>query len=46
MVGKDRNKDYLDQIYYAIGNLYISRKDTANAIPNYILAAQKAPVTV
>lgn len=42
MVGKDRNKDYLDQIYYAIGNLYISRKDTANAIPNYILAAQKS----
>lgn len=29
------NKEYLDQIYYAIGNLYISRADTANAIANY-----------
>ncbi len=42
MTSLDRNKDYLDQIYYAIGNLYISRKDTANAVSNYILAAQKS----
>ncbi len=33
------NKEYLDQIYYAIGNLYLSRRDTTNAIANYILAA-------
>lgn len=38
----DRNKDYLDQIYYAIGNLYLSRRDTVNAISNYVLAAQKS----
>lgn len=38
----DRNKDYLDQIYYAIGNLYLSRKDTAKAVQNYVLAAQKS----
>lgn len=34
------NREYLDQIYYAIGNLYLSRRDTANAITNYELAAK------
>lgn len=38
----DRNKDYLDQIYYAIGNLYLSRADTAQAISNYLLAISKS----
>lgn len=38
----DRNKEYLDQIYYAIGNLYLSRKDTANAIKHYALAVEKS----
>lgn len=38
----DRNKEYLDQIYYAIGNLYLSRKDTVNAIRNYALAVEKS----
>jgi len=42
MVRYDRNKEYLDQIYYAIGNLYLSHKDTANAITNYELAAEKS----
>lgn len=42
MTRLDRNKDYLDQIYYAIGNLYLSRNDTANAIKNFILAAEKS----
>ncbi|MCM1076300.1 MAG: tetratricopeptide repeat protein [Bacteroides sp.] len=42
MTRYDRNKEYLDQIYYAIGNLYLSRRDTANAIENYILAAEKS----
>ncbi|WP_304644509.1 tetratricopeptide repeat protein [uncultured Duncaniella sp.] len=42
MTRYDRNKEYLDQIYYAIGNLYLSRRDTANAIANYILAAEKS----
>lgn len=36
------NREYLDQIYYAIGNLYLSRKDTLNAIANYELAAEKS----
>lgn len=42
MAKYDRNKDYLDQLYYAIGNLYLSRRDTAKAIENYILANEKS----
>lgn len=42
MVRYDRNKEYLDQIYYAIGNLYLSRRDTTRAIENYELAAEKS----
>lgn len=42
MVRYDRNKEYLDQVYYAIGNLYLSRGDTLNAIANYELAAEKS----
>ncbi len=42
MLRYDRNKDYLDQIYYAIGNLYLSRGDTTNAIENYVQAAKKS----
>ena len=38
----ERNKEYLDQIYYAIGNLYLSRGDTAEAKKNYILAVEKS----
>ena len=42
MTRYDRNKDYLDQIYYAIGNLYLSHGDTLSAIENYRLAAKKS----
>lgn len=42
MTRYDRNKEYLDQIYYAIGNLYLSRNDTTNAIANYIIAGEKS----
>ena len=42
MTRYDRNKPYLDQIYYAIGNLYLNRRDTARAIENYTLAAEKS----
>ena len=42
MTRYQRNIDYLDQIYYAIGNLYLSRKDTADAKANYILAVEKS----
>lgn len=42
MTRYDRNKEYLDQVYYAIGNLYLSRGDTAKAIENYEIAAEKS----
>ncbi|MCM1451834.1 MAG: hypothetical protein NC102_06220, partial [Clostridium sp.] len=42
MAKYDRNKDFLDQIYYAIGNLYLSRGDTASAIENYAQAVAKS----
>jgi TolA-binding protein len=42
MTRYDRNKEYLDQIYYAIGNLYLSREDTVHAVENYVLAAEKS----
>lgn len=42
MARYDRNKEYLDQVYYAIGNLYLSRGDTTNAIANYELAVEKS----
>lgn len=42
MARYDRNKEYLDQVYYAIGNLYLSRADTLKAIENYELAAEKS----
>ena len=43
MTRYDRNKEYLDQIYYAIGNLYLSHGDTATAIENYKLSIEKSP---
>lgn len=42
MVHYQRNKEYLDQIYYAIGNLYLSRKDTTEAEKSYAEAIEKS----
>lgn len=42
MTRYDANQEYLDQIYYAIGNLYLSRRDTTHAIDNYRLATEKS----
>ena len=42
MTRYDRNKEYLDQVYYAIGNLYLTHGDTLSAIENYKLAAEKS----
>ena len=42
MTRYDRNKDYLDQVYYAIGNLFLTHGDTAKAVENYKLAAEKS----
>lgn len=38
----ERNREYLDQIYYAIGNLYMSKQDTTEAVKNYLLAVNKS----
>ena len=35
MAANDNNKEYLDQVYYAIGNIYLVQKDTVNAIAAY-----------
>lgn len=35
MASNDNNKEYLDQVYYAIGNIYLAAKDTMNAISAY-----------
>lgn len=35
MARSENNKDYLDQVYYAIGNIYLNQKDTLNAISAY-----------
>ncbi len=42
MAKSDKNKDYLDQVYYALGNVYLSREDTANAIVNYETGIEKS----
>lgn len=42
MARYERNKEFQDQIYYAIGNLYMSRGDTAEAKKNYSLAVEKS----
>ena len=35
MAVSDNNKDYLDQIYYAIGNIYLTERDTMRAVDAY-----------
>ena len=35
MAASDNNKEYLDQVYYAIGNIYMLQKDTLQAIGAY-----------
>ena len=42
MARSDKNKDYLDQVYYAIGNIYLAQNDTAHAIDAYEQGNTKA----
>lgn len=42
MAASDKNKDYLDQVYYAMGNIYLAEKDTAKAISAYEKGNSKA----
>ena len=42
MARSDKNKDYLDQVYYAIGNIYLNQRDTTRAIAAYEKGREKA----
>ena len=42
MAASDNNKEYLDQVYYAIGNIYLNQKDTLHAIYAYEQGNQRA----
>ncbi len=42
MAASDNNKDFLDQVYYAIGNIYLTRRDTTRAIAAYEEGNKKA----
>ncbi|MBP5134690.1 MAG: tetratricopeptide repeat protein [Paludibacteraceae bacterium] len=42
MTKASRNSDYLDQIYTAIGNIYLADADTTQAIDNYKKAVEKS----
>ena len=35
MASSDKNKDFQDQVFYAIGNIYLSRNDTLSAVDAY-----------
>lgn len=42
MAASDNNKEYLDQVYYAIGNIYLADRDTAHAIGAYEKGAKES----
>ncbi len=39
MINDDKNKEYLDQIYYTIAEMEVNNNDTVSAIKNYRLSA-------
>lgn len=42
MARSDNNKEYLDQVYYAMGNIYLTQNDTARAIGAYETGRKKS----
>lgn len=42
MAASDKNKEYLDQVYYAMGNIYLAQQDTMKAIDAYEKGNTKA----
>lgn len=42
MAASDKNREYLDQVYYAIGNIHLAQKDTLRAIYAYEKGNRKA----
>lgn len=41
MARSDKNKDYLDQVYSAMGNIYLAQGDTARAVGAYETGREK-----
>lgn len=42
MSKSDKNKDFLDQVYYAMGNVYMTQQDTVKAIESYTEGIEKS----
>lgn len=42
MAASDNNVDYQDQVYYAIGNIYLAQRDTVHAISSYERGNERA----
>ena len=42
MAKDEKNKDYLDQVYYALGNVYLIQGDTAKAITEFKQGVEKS----
>ncbi|MCD8289194.1 MAG: hypothetical protein LUC26_04695 [Prevotella sp.] len=42
MARNDNNKDYLDQVYYAMGNIYMTQPDTLRAVSAYEKGNEKS----
>ena len=42
MAKNPKNKNYLDQVYYALGNVYLSMSDTVKAIESYESGVEKS----
>ena len=42
MARNDKNQDYLDQVFYAIGNIYLANGDTTRAIWAYKDGVEKS----
>ena len=42
MSKSDKNKDFLDQVFYAMGNVYLTQQDTVKAIDSYAQGIEKS----
>ena len=42
MAKDPNNKDYLDQVHYAMGNIHLAQRDTVNAIAQYEKGAEES----
>ena len=42
MSNSEKNKDFLDQVYYAMGNVYMTQQDTVKAIESFAQGIEKS----